>query len=123
MSQSTFIPPDKYAKAIRQIPYGKVVTLADLRAYLGQDDSVPFFSGVATLIVAWSEGDDPIPYWRVLKSGGEVNAKYPGGLEAQKVLLEAEGHRIIQKGKTKMKYYVKDYQEQSYLFDVKRNLM
>ena len=123
MTQSSFIAPEKYAEAIRQIPYGKVVTLADLRTYLGQDDSVPFFSGVATLIVAWSEGDDPIPYWRVLKSGGEVNAKYPGGLEAQRDLLEAEGHRIIQKGKTKLRYYVKDYQEKSYLFDVKKNLM
>ena len=103
MTQSSFIAPEKYAEAIRQIPYGKGVTLAELRAYLGQGDSVPFFSGVATLIVAWSEGDDPIPYWRVLKSGGEVNTKYPGGLEAQSDLLVSEGHRIIQKGKPKLR--------------------
>ena len=30
MTQSTFITPEKYVEAIQQIPYGKVVTLADL---------------------------------------------------------------------------------------------
>lgn len=75
------------------------------------------------MIVAWSEEDAKIPYWRVLKSGGEVNAKYPGGLEVQRGLLEAEGHSIIQKGKTKMRYYVQDFQKKRYSFDLERNLM
>jgi hypothetical protein len=32
-----------------------------------------------------------------LKSGGVLNAKYPGGIEKQKKLLESEGHKVIQK--------------------------
>jgi len=28
-----------------------------------------------------------------------VNPKYPGGVEAQKQLLEAEGHTVAQRGK------------------------
>jgi len=39
------------------------------------------------------------PYWRTLKTGGELNAKYPGGVAALKKLLEAEGHNVIPKGK------------------------
>ena len=39
------------------------------------------------------------PYWRTLKTGGEVNPKYPGGVAAQRKLLEAEGHKTIKKGK------------------------
>jgi hypothetical protein len=34
------------------------------------------------------------PYWRTLKSKGELNEKYPGGLEAQAEKLRAEGHEI-----------------------------
>ena len=39
------------------------------------------------------------PYWRTLKAGGELNPKYPGGLENLRSRLEAEGHKIVQKGK------------------------
>jgi alkylated DNA nucleotide flippase Atl1 len=39
------------------------------------------------------------PYWRTLKSGGELNPKYPGGIPALKKLLAAEGHKVVQKGK------------------------
>ena len=46
-----------------------------------------------------------------------MNAKYPGGVEAQKEKLEAEGHTIIQKGHTNIKYFVKDYE--SVLFDLR----
>ena len=46
-----------------------------------------------------------------LKANGELNAKYPGGIEAQKEMLEKEGHIVIQKGRTNIKYYVKDYEK------------
>ena len=42
---------------------------------------------------------------------GELNAKYPGGVEAQKEMLEKEGHIVIQKGRTNIKYYVNDYEK------------
>ena len=38
-------------------------------------------------------------YWRTLKSGGEINPKYPGGIEGVRRRLRAEGHKVIQKGK------------------------
>jgi hypothetical protein len=37
---------------------------------------------------------DITPYWRTLKGKGELNEKYPGGLEAQARRLKAEGHTI-----------------------------
>lgn len=36
--------------------------------------------------------------------GLPLNAKYPGGIEAQKEKLEAEGYTIIQKGCTNIKF-------------------
>ncbi|MEJ8849935.1 hypothetical protein [Variovorax rhizosphaerae] len=46
------------------------------------------------------------PWWRTLKIGGELNPKYPGGIEAQMRKLEAEGHTVVQRGK---RYFVEDY--------------
>ena len=39
------------------------------------------------------------PCWRTLKSDRQTNPKYPGGGEAIREKLEAEGHAVIQKGK------------------------
>jgi hypothetical protein len=47
------------------------------------------------------------PYWRTLKSGGELNAKYPGGIENLTTRLAAEGHTIVRKGK---RFVVRDYE-------------
>jgi alkylated DNA nucleotide flippase Atl1 len=65
-------------------------------------------------IVAWASeqrAEDKTPYWRTLKANGELNPKYPGGVEAQKEKLEQEGHTILQKGRTNIKYYVKNYEK------------
>lgn len=54
---------------------------------------------------------DETLYWRMQKKDGELNEKYPGGIDAQKLHHEMEGHTIIQKGK---RYFVKDYKEKLY---------
>ena len=46
--------------------------------------------------------------WRMLKADGYLNEKFPGGLDAHKALLEAEGFTVVQKGK---RYYVPEYQD------------
>ena len=33
-----------------------------------------------------------VPYWRVIKSDGGLNPKFPGGVKAQAALLKEEGH-------------------------------
>ena len=48
-------------------------------------------------ICAWTSyqrKEDITPYWRTLKSNGELNIKYPEAIELQKRLLEEEGHTI-----------------------------
>ena len=54
---------------------------------------------------------DKTPYWRILKAKGELNPKYPGGVMAQKEMLEKEGHTVVQRGRTNIRYYVKDYEK------------
>lgn len=116
-SRMYFAPPGYYDRIMRRVPYGKVITVGKLREYLagqaGADFTDPITAGIFVSIAAWAShqrAQDKSPYWRTLKAGGELNPKYPGGAEAQRARLEAEGHTILQKGRTNLKYYVKDYE-------------
>ena len=116
-----FAPPIEYDKAMKKIPYGKVITVGKIREYFakqnGADFTEPITAGIFTLIAAWASyqrSDDETPYWRTLKANGELNSKYPGGIKAQKEKLEAEGHTIIQKGRTNIRYFVKNYDKVLY---------
>ena len=113
-----FAPPLAYDCIMKTIPYGKVVTVGEIRAYLartnGADFTDPITAGIFVSIAAWASFQrtgDETPYWRTLKAGGELNPKYPGGIDAQKEKLEAEGHTIIQKGRKNIRFYVKDYEK------------
>ena len=118
-----FAPPIDYDKIMKQIPFGKVITVGKIREYFakknGADFTEPITAGIFVSIAAWASyqrEEENTPYWRTLKADGELNEKYPGGIEAQREMLEREGHTIIQKGRKNIKYYVKDYE--SVLFDL-----
>ena len=113
-----FAPPIEYDRVMRTIPYGRLTTVGEIREYFarqsGADFTEPITAGIFVSIAAWASfqrTEDETPYWRTLKAGGELNPKYPGGVEAQKEKLEAEGHAVIKKGRTNIKYYVKDFEK------------
>ena len=113
-----FSPPIDYDRVMRRVPFGKLLTVGKIREYFakqnGADFTEPITAGVFVSIVAWASfqrAENKTPYWRTLKANGELNAKFPGGIEAQKELLEQEGHTVIQKGRTNIRYYVKDYEK------------
>ncbi len=113
-----FAPPIDYDKIMRLVPFGKLLTVGMIREYFarmsGADFTEPITAGIFVSIAAWASyqrTEDKTPYWRTLKANGELNPKYPDGIEAQKELLEKEGHIVLQKGRTNFKYYVKDYEK------------
>ena len=113
-----FAPPIDYDRIMKAIPYGKVITVSKIREYFaglnGADFTEPMTAGIFVSIAAWASEqrqEDKTPYWRTVKADGELNAKYPGGVEAQKEKLEAEGHIIIEMGRKNKRYYVRDYEE------------
>lgn len=113
-----FAPAITYDEIMKEVPYGKVLTVGDIRSYLAEKNNAdftdPITAGIFVSIVAWASYQrtgNETPYWRTLKANGELNPKYPGGIEAQREKLEAEGHAIIQRGRKNMKYYVKDYEK------------
>lgn len=119
--KGTFVipAPVEVDELMKQVPKGKLVTINELRTALAQKHKVNFSCPITTGIFAWiaanaaaeavAAGKKRVtPYWRTLKSGGELNEKYPGGVEALAKQLEAEGHKIIQKGK---RHLVQDYEK------------
>lgn len=119
-----FAPPVFYDSIMKQVPYGKVLTVGAIREYLAAkndaDFTEPITAGIFVSIAAWASHqrtEDETPYWRTLKANGELNDKYPGGAKGQKEKLEAEGHTVIQKGRKNIRYYVKDYEKA--LFELK----
>lgn len=119
-----FAPPVTYDELMKRIPYGKVVTVGAIREYLAKkndaDFTDPITAGIFVSIAAWASyqrTENETPYWRTLKANGELNPKYPGGVEAQKERLEKEGQVIIQKGRKNFRYYVKDYEKVLFVFE------
>jgi alkylated DNA nucleotide flippase Atl1 len=106
-------------EVMAKVPKGKLITIDDIRGTiarkLGADIGCPLTCGIFSWIAAHAAAEAAAegkrrttPYWRTLKKGGEINPKYPGGIEDQKKHLESEGHRVIQKGK---KYLVENYKK------------
>ena len=113
-----FAPPIYYDELMKKVPKGKLITVSQMREYLAKENNAdftdPMTAGIFVNIVAWASyqrSTDITPYWRILKTDGELNAKYPEAIELQKRLLEEEGHIIISKGTKNIKYYVKDYED------------
>jgi 6-O-methylguanine DNA methyltransferase, DNA binding domain len=105
------IPAPREVDALmRQVPKGRLVTINELRTALARKHKADFACPITTGIFSWiaahaaaeaaAEGAKRItPYWRTLKTGGEVNPKYPGGVVALAQRLRSEGHKIFNKGK------------------------
>ncbi len=117
-----FAPPADYDKIMKKIPFGKLITISEIRKAFaeqnGADFTEPMTAGIFVVIVAWAScqrEENKTPYWRTLKANGELNDKYPCGILKQKELLEAEGHTVIQKGRKKLRYLVSNYEKSIYV--------
>ncbi|KUO76357.1 MAG: methylated DNA-protein cysteine methyltransferase [Clostridia bacterium BRH_c25] len=114
--------PIEYDEVMKRIPKGKLITADEIRVFLAKKHGADFtcqltagiFINIAANASKEREGigsNETTPYWRTLKKGGELNEKYPDGIDQQRFLLEVEGHEIIKKGK---RYFVKDFEKALY---------
>jgi hypothetical protein len=105
------IPAPMEVDAImRRVPPGGLITINEIRERVARKHGATIGCPITCGIFAWmaahaaaeaaAQGEENItPYWRTLKSGGELNPKYPGGIERTRLLLESEGHEVVAKGK------------------------
>jgi hypothetical protein len=109
--------PVEVKELMDKVPKGKLATINELRIALAKKHKTSIACPITTGIFAWiaaNAADEAAaagakritPYWRTLKAGGELNPRYPGGVEGLREKLESEGHRVIQRGK---KFVVENY--------------
>jgi len=111
--------PREVDEIMKQVPKGKLLTINEIRALLASKHSVTIGCPLTTGIFAWiaahaaeesakAGAARTTPYWRTLRAGGELSPKYPGGVKSLRQKLEAEGHKIVQKGK---RYFVANFEK------------
>jgi alkylated DNA nucleotide flippase Atl1 len=94
--------PREIFSFIQEVPAGKVATIADLQAAVAEKHAAemgcPLTTGIFTWIAAHASEElnakrpgSGAPYWRILKSDGSLNPKFPGGIEKQAKRLAKEG--------------------------------
>lgn len=105
---------------IRKIRSGKLATVKQVMTRLAEAYGVnamcPMTTGIFVRIVAEVAEEDRAdgkkritPYWRLLKTDGKLNEKYPGGVRAQARRLREEGHTVTP-GRGKQPPRVKDFE-------------
>ena len=111
--------PMEVNELMKRVPKGKLTTIDEMRKALARRHRATIACPITTGIFSWiaahaaaeaeAEGKKrTVSYWRTLKSGGEINPKYPGGILFLKRKLTAEGHKILQKRK---RYFVEGFAE------------
>ena len=113
--------PREVDEIMRKVPKGKLITINQIREIVAKKHEAsigcPLTTGIFVNIAARAaeeaaaEGKiNTTPYWRTLKSKGELNEKYPGGVAAQATHLRQEGH-TIEPGKGKKPPKVKEFEK------------
>lgn len=111
--------PREVDEAMKRVPEGRLATVFGIGEQLARDHGATIGCTVTTAIFASmvakaaeedrQAGREKItPYWRTLKVNGELNLKYPGGLEEFMRRLESEGHTVVQRGR---RYFVEDFEK------------
>ena len=103
--------PAEIDALVRKIPRGNLATVNTLREAVakrhGTDIACPITTGIFANISMQAAAEEEAlgipetaPWWRVIKSDGNLNPKAPGGIAEHKKRLAAEGFAFEAAGKT-----------------------
>jgi alkylated DNA nucleotide flippase Atl1 len=116
--------PREVFSLIRKVPKGKIAPISALQSAVGRKHSAemgcPVTTGIFTWISAHASEEletklpgSGAPYWRIVKSDGSLNPKFPGGVKRQAGRLAQEGIATEKRGS---KTYVLNVQGLQYSF-------
>lgn len=74
---------------MQELPSGRVTTYGDLAAMSGHPRAARVVGGIAHY------GPESLPWHRLVHADGRLAIGFPGGVEVQRQLLEAEGIECV----------------------------
>jgi hypothetical protein len=111
--------PLELQEVVVRVPAGRVLRLSDLRATLAiryrADYTCPTTTERFLRVLAEAAHEErgkagpPVPYWRVVREGGELIAELPGGTEGHAAKLEADGVDVFTMGGRRLVGNVEHY--------------
>jgi hypothetical protein len=116
--------PREIFALIRKVPKGKIATTSSLQSAVAKKHHSEMGCPVTTGIFVWLSAHaseeletkrpgSGAPYWRIIKSDGSLNPKFPGGVERQAERLSQEGIPTEKRG---VKSYVANLDHKRYQF-------
>lgn len=100
MADSAF--SNRVKQLIKSVPRGQVATYGQIAACAGN----PRSSRQVAWLLHSSSRKDNLPWHRIINSRGTISLPIGGGFEEQKVLLEAEGIPVDEKGRIRLSKYL-----------------
>jgi alkylated DNA nucleotide flippase Atl1 len=116
--------PQEVFSLIRRVPQGKIATTTALQSAIAREHAAEMGCPVTTGIFVWisahaseeleaKKAGSGAPYWRIIKSDGSLNPKFPGGVARQARCLAQEGIATEKRG---MKTYVANLEASRHKF-------
>lgn len=101
--------PREVFSLIRQVPKGRIATTTALQSVVASGHAAAMACPVTTGIFVWisahaseeleaKQAGSGAPYWRIIKSDGSLNPKFPGGVASQARHLAQEGVATEKRG-------------------------
>ena len=92
--------PTEVDEIMRKVPKGKLITINEIRALLASKHNVTIGCPISTGIFAWiaanaaaeaarAGGGRITPYWRTLRSGGELNTAHAADVKTIEIPVES----------------------------------
>ncbi|MDX1436938.1 MAG: MGMT family protein [Anaerolineales bacterium] len=96
-------------EAVKKVPYGKVVTYGQVAGLVplpeAEDEETYRAFGARWVGASMSRCPSDVPWHRVINSQGKISFRGEGSIERQRGRLEAEGVVFDERGKTDLKIY------------------
>ena len=112
------IPISMFIQVLTKVPSGMVTRWEDIYEYIGELYEREVHSRPVRMMPIMDSESNSLPYWRIISERGTLIESRLCSREYQRMKLEEEGVKVVQRGNNNNSFRVDNYK--SYLFDFEK---